>query len=348
MLYRWGYWQMQLSKYTFLSLGALALSSCGSLGSDEFDSDIPTSGANPFPAGEVSDTPVRIGEPFTVDGTVFTPEDVTSYDEVGYASWYGSELDGSTTANGEIFSASSSSASHKTLPLPTYAEVTALDTGRTILVRINDRGPLVKDRLIDLSESAARQLGITGQELAGVRVRKVNPPNQERAILRNGGQALARIDTPESLTRILKERLAKLPVPQGRVRAAAARPTPPVAGAPRNSSGDRFVTEGAPGAPRATPRAAPRNDGRFVVEGAGSKRLTRPAAVSGFVVQLSSFSSRDRADALARKVGANVVPSSDGRLFRVRYGPFATEVEAQQGLANARKRGYPQARIFRE
>lgn len=347
MLYQWGYWQMQLSKYIFLSLGASALASCGSLGSDDFEPDISGPGAgSAAPFGTVSDIPVRIGEPFQVGSTTYTPEDVTSYDEVGYAGWYGSELNGRTTANGEIFSATSSSASHKTLPLPTYAEVTALDTGRTILVRINDRGPLVNDRLIDLSEAAAQQLGITNQSVAGVRVRKVNPPNQERAILRNGGQALPRTDTPESLTRILRDRLAKLPVPAEPVRLAAPAPTNvPTAptNSPRANNDGRFVIEGS-----SNPRPAANTDGRFVVEGAGSKRLTRPAAVSGFVVQLSSFSSRDRAFALAQKVGANVAQSSDGRLFRVRYGPFATEAEAQQGLANARQRGYPQARIFRE
>lgn len=334
---------MQLSKYIFLSFGAYALSSCGSLGPEEFTPDISSSSdpSSELFSGQVSDTPVRIGDPFTIDGTKYTPEDVTSYDEVGFASWYGSELNGSTTANGEIYSASTISAAHKTLPLPTYVEITALETGRTILVRINDRGPLVNDRLIDLSEGAARQLGINNQDVAGVRVRKVNPPNQERAILRNGGVAMPRIDTPESLTSILRERLAKLPVPNGRIRTAAIPPNA-VANNNRANNDERFVTEG-----RNNPQlSASRND-RFVVEAAGSN-VQKKSKVSGFVVQLSSFSLKSRADALARKVGGNVAPSADGSLFRVRYGPYATEEEAQQGLANAQQRGYNQARIFRE
>src|SRR3546814_5946229 len=72
-------------------------------------------------------------------GVTYTPIDVADYDEVGYAGWYGDDLAGKPTANGEIFDPASISAAHKTLPLPSYVEVTALDTGRTILVRVNDR-----------------------------------------------------------------------------------------------------------------------------------------------------------------------------------------------------------------
>ena len=113
-------------------------------------------------------------------------------------------------ANGEAFIPSAFTAAHKTLPLPSYVEVTALDTGRTILVRINDRGPFANDRLIDLSAGAARQLGITGQGVTGVRVRKVNPPEQERAALRSGRSVAERIATPESLLRVLNMKLCQI------------------------------------------------------------------------------------------------------------------------------------------
>ncbi len=345
MLYRWGYWQMQLSKISLLIGGALLLSSCGSSGSNEFVDDL--GGISPQSTG-VSDTPVRIGAPYKVGNKTYTPEDVAAYDEVGYASWYGANFDGRQTANGEIFSATGYSGAHKTLPLPTYVEVTNLETGRTILVRINDRGPFADDRLIDLSEAAARQLGIVEQGVAGVRVRKVNPPEQERAILRNGGEASLRADTPDSLTRILRERLAKLPTPKASTRVATPSPVPNVSGNnPNNANRDgRFIVEGSGKTAQPTRQS---NDGRFIIEGAGTtgQRIS-VAATSGLVVQLSSFSSRDRAQALARKVGGNVAQSSDGRLFRVRFGPYATEAEAQEGLAKARQQGYPQARIFRE
>lgn len=334
---------MKLSNISIVAGGALVLSACGSLGSNDFEPELGSAATQ----SAVSDFPIIIGEPYKIGGTTYTPEDVTEYDEVGYASWYGADFNGKQTANGEIFSASGFSGAHKTLPLPSYAEVTNLDTGRTILVRLNDRGPFADDRLIDLSEAAARQLGIIDQGVAGVRVRKVNPPEQERAILRNGGEASLRAETPDSLTRILRDRLAKLPTPKAPVRVAAPSQNTPVAASSGNNDG-RFVVEGGRGnTPAANSNAS--RDGRFVVEGAGASGQKAAAATGNdFIVQLSSFSSRSRANALARKVGGNVVPSSDGRLFRVRFGPYSTEAQAQEGLAKARQQGYPQARIFRE
>src|SRR6188768_1772005 len=99
----------------------------------------------------VSDVPVRIGQPYTVRGTTFTPAAEPAYDRVGYATWYGPES-GNQTANGERFRPDWVTAAHTTLPLPSYVEVTALDTGRRTLVRINDRGPFTgRGRIIDLS-----------------------------------------------------------------------------------------------------------------------------------------------------------------------------------------------------
>ncbi len=341
---------MQLNKHIIVIGGALALSSCGSLGSNDISSNVPVATNTQF--NTVSDTPVKIGDPFTVKGKTYTPVDVNEYDEVGYASWYGENFEGRPTANGEIFSASASSGAHKTLPLPSYVEVTALDTGRTILVRLNDRGPFANDRLIDLSEGAARQLGIIEQGVAGVRVRKVNPPEQERAVLRNGRQAAIRPDTPESLTRILRKNLSKQPKPVAPIRTAA-RPATPIANgqaqtSQRRANDGRFIVEGQGTSGRRNAASSTSKNGSFVVEGGGARSTKQPKVSRGLVVQLSSFSSRARAEALARKAGAKVSASSDGRLFRVRYGPYSSETEAQQGLANARQRGYSQARIFRE
>lgn len=136
----------------------------------------------------VSDTPVKIGRPYAVRGTTYVPAADPSYDMLGRASWYGSES-GNRVANGEKFRPKAVTAAHPTLPLPTYAEVTALDTGRTILVRINDRGPFARGRIIDLSRGAAEQLGIRAQGHAAVRVRVVQPPERDRKRLRKGKRA---------------------------------------------------------------------------------------------------------------------------------------------------------------
>jgi rare lipoprotein A len=113
----------------------------------------------------------KIGSPYKIDGHWYVPKVDERYDEKGVASWYGDAFHGKLTANGEIFDKRRLSAAHKTLPLPTLVEVENLENGRRITVRVNDRGPFVDDRVIDLSHAAADELGFTGKGLARVRVR---------------------------------------------------------------------------------------------------------------------------------------------------------------------------------
>lgn len=113
----------------------------------------------------------KIGTPYQVGGRWYEPRVQPNYDQTGIASWYGTDFHGRRTSNGEVFDMTALSAAHKTLPLPSYAYVTNLDNGRTILVRVNDRGPYVDDRLIDLSYASATALGTTHGGLGRVRVR---------------------------------------------------------------------------------------------------------------------------------------------------------------------------------
>ncbi len=167
-------------------------------------------------SGPAADYPVVIGAPYTIDGVTYTPTDALNSDNVGYAV-AGSE-------GGEAISIA-----HKTLPVPSYAEVTSLDSGKTILVRVERRGPMTNDRLVELSPGAADQLGLSGTNKAPIRIRRVNPPEVERAILRTGGRAPARMDTPQSLLTVLKRKLdpALLPPP-----IAAPTPVPAVTPTP--------------------------------------------------------------------------------------------------------------------
>lgn len=147
----------------------------------------------------VSDWPVKIGRPYSVRGVTYVPAASPGYEAVGYASWYGSES-GNRTANGERYRARWVSGAHTTLPLPSYVEVTALRTGRMVLVRVNDRGPFSSTRVIDLSRGAARLLGIEQTGRAAVHVRLVDPPERDRARLRRGKPAATRGDaSPEQL-----------------------------------------------------------------------------------------------------------------------------------------------------
>jgi rare lipoprotein A len=117
----------------------------------------------------------KVGAPYQVAGRWYVPRAVDTYEESGVASWYGPAFHGRRTANGETYDMHALTAGHPTLPLPSYAYVTNLDNGRTILVRINDRGPYVKDRMIDLSLRSARELGFDGHGTARVRVKYAGP-----------------------------------------------------------------------------------------------------------------------------------------------------------------------------
>jgi len=120
---------------------------------------------NPFFGGSY-----KIGDPYLVDGKVYYPSDNIDYDEVGIASWYGKKFHKKLTANGETFDMFKISAAHKTLPLPSIVKVTNLENNKSIILRVNDRGPFAKNRIIDLSMRAAERLGFKDQGTSKVRV----------------------------------------------------------------------------------------------------------------------------------------------------------------------------------
>ena len=112
-----------------------------------------------------------LGRPYQVGGTWYTPREEPGYNRTGRASWYGELFHGRRTANGEIYDMERLSAASPTLPLPVYAQVTNLANGRTIVVRVNDRGPYANDRIMDLSRRSAEVLGFRGNGTAPVRVK---------------------------------------------------------------------------------------------------------------------------------------------------------------------------------
>jgi rare lipoprotein A len=112
----------------------------------------------------------KLGKPYKVNGTWYFPKEDGKYDEIGIASWYGPGFHQKITANGEYFDMDLVTAAHKTLPLPSVVRVTNLENGRSLLVRVNDRGPFVNDRIIDLSRKASELLGFIARGTAKVRV----------------------------------------------------------------------------------------------------------------------------------------------------------------------------------
>ncbi len=147
----------------------------------------------------------RVGKPYEVAGRTYVPEENINYSAVGMASWYGDDFHGRYTANGEVFDMNSISAAHPTLPLPSYVRVTNLANNRSIIVRVNDRGPYTGGRLIDLSVKTAQLLDFHGRGLARVKVEYVGRAPLEgsddrklMATLREGNPAVAPIQVAAS------------------------------------------------------------------------------------------------------------------------------------------------------
>ncbi|MBL4893343.1 MAG: septal ring lytic transglycosylase RlpA family protein [Emcibacter sp.] len=118
----------------------------------------------------------KVGKPYRVSGKTYRPAADPHYDRTGLASWYGSKFHGRKTANGDIFNMNDLTAAHTTLPMPSYVRVTNLDNGRWLILQINDRGPFIGDRLIDVSRRAAQLLGFEKKGVTKVRVQAVEGP----------------------------------------------------------------------------------------------------------------------------------------------------------------------------
>jgi rare lipoprotein A len=117
----------------------------------------------------------KVGKPYVINGVTYYPAEDPSYDRTGIASWYGKDFHGKQTANGELFDMGAISAAHPTLPMPSLVYVTNLANGRTLLVRVNDRGPYKPGRIIDLSRRSASLLGFEGNGVTQIRVRYAGP-----------------------------------------------------------------------------------------------------------------------------------------------------------------------------
>ncbi|MCB2065393.1 MAG: SPOR domain-containing protein [Erythrobacter sp.] len=316
--------------------------------------------------GPQADYPVTVGDPYVIDGVTHTPVDVLNYDEVGY-------LAVDEGARGY-------SGAHHTLPLPSYVEVTSLETGRTVLVRLERRGPMTSNDVVALSPAALAQLGASAQ--TPVRVRRVIPPEEQRAVLRAGNAAPLRMDTPMSLVAVLQRRLpasgsatlnatphvphplesvdiaassatpAPMPMELPQVAVVEPVPAPLVAPIPEPAPALEPVDLLQVAAVEPVPAPAVENPvlpslddpAPVVAEAPAEAPAPAPAAEGRFVVQAAAFANPDNARRAANVLGGEIVQS--GNLYRVRTGPFATRGEAEASLANVRRAGYSDARIL--
>lgn len=273
----------------------------------------------------------KIGQPYQIDGTWYYPAEQWDYDETGIASWYGEAFHGKYTANNEVFDLNGLTAAHRTLPMPSVVEVTNLENGRTLNVRVNDRGPFARGRIIDLSRRAAQLLGFEGSGTAKVRVRILVPESIQVASLagRNGGDVEA-------------TRVAAVAAPSA---AVAAEPLPPAPGVRVAAPPPPSPASAPP--PRAIPAVFTTVDPPPLPE----RVAIVPVKSTQIYVQAGAFARSDNAMRLkARLDGFGLVVVSGARvngtdMFRVRLGPLATIDEADQLLSRVIGSGVPEARI---
>ena len=284
----------------------------------------------------------KVGTPYEVNGIWYHPEESFTYDAVGEASWYGPGFDGNLTANGEIYDQNALTAAHPTLQMPSLVRVVNLENGRSVVVRVNDRGPFAHDRIIDVSRRAAELLGFLDQGTAQVRVQVLTDESYAIAVAARGGDP-----GPMVPARPREEvQVASLAAP-----APLAAPTPPTAPTP--------LAAPAPlAAP--TPLVAPVPDQRPVQSAAPARpsiqTQSAPArpdlAEERYFVQAGAFSVYDNAtrlrDRLAPLANTTIAPLTRGdgsTLYLVQLGPIESADRADEVLAGVIDRGQSDARI---
>jgi rare lipoprotein A len=263
----------------------------------------------------------KVGKPYQVNGVWYYPRVDYSYDETGIASWYGPDFHARRTANGEIYDMNALTAAHKTLPLPSIVRVVNLRNGRAVKLRVNDRGPFVNGRIIDVSRRAAQLLGFIGQGTAPVRVEVIADESRRVAALAQGGpQAVASAPTQP----VAVSSLAGAPPPS----------LPSKSAAPTRSSLPPVVDP--------TPAAEP------LVTHVPVK------PVSGMYIQAGAFIQREYALRLQRRLASigptRIVEATVGqrRFYRVRLGPVSTVEEGDRLLERVLKSGSAGARLVVE
>lgn len=317
---------------------AVALSGCAEVqflsqaSKEILPPETPVDGQSPYGGNGLR---YKVGKPYKIKGQWYYPKEDFSYVEQGIASWYGPNFHGKTTANGAIFDMNKVSAAHRTLPLPSMVRVTNLENGRSLKVKVNDRGPYAHNRIIDLSKRAAQLLGFQLKGTAMVRVEVLEAESRELVAVMNG-----------------------------ETRAAANQPPPPEASPSVGVKSESLAPP--PGVKASTPKSndhkvdvASNEDTSFTVEREPLAVPQQDADVSvvsvasnpQIFVQAGAFS--DYSNAVRTKAKLSVlgpalieqINKADRPLFRVRVGPFSKVDEADRHHDAIIAAGYPDARI---
>jgi rare lipoprotein A len=310
----------------------------------------------------------KVGKPYKVNGVWYFPKEDYNYDEVGYASWYGPDFHNKRTANGEVFDMNMLSAAHKTLPLPSVIRVTNLQNGRSLILRVNDRGPFVNDRILDVSKKGAQLLGFKDQGTTKVRVELLPEESMTVASLAQNANYIKpeEIKPVESGEIVVTNELKSLqsfgdpdekPVgrslPGGTLDEGVLFDDQPLSSLSRKATEqaspvmseddyNRQLEESLKG-----PAIESKPEPSFVQE----RAAPLPQTGKQFFVQAGAFSRVENAEKTAKKLASvgqtctSKISTSRGDLYKVQVGPFSSNFEARQAMKKVAMLGHPDAHV---
>ncbi len=264
----------------------------------------------------------KVGNPYQAGGIWYYPKEDYSYNEVGIASWYGSDFHAETTANGETYDMNAMTAAHKTLPLPSFVMVTNLENGKKVVLRVNDRGPFVNNRIIDVSKKAAEELGFLKQGTTKVRVQIMPKESKE---IKEWMLAFGNKGVPTSAVFTMPKTDSSKPLYE-----------------PAKKE-EKEVIYG-----KGTEKTKISSDSeKTAVE-------ITSFLPEGFYIQAGAFSSQENAQALAGVLSSYGTPviqrtiQKDREFFRVRIGPFENGRKALSVLDKMKEEGYSSVQLVQE
>jgi rare lipoprotein A len=279
------------------------------------------------------DAVYRLGKPYKVNGVWYFPAENDRYDEIGYASWYGGEFHNKRTANGEIFDKNRLTGAHKTLPLPSIVRVTNIENSKSVILRVNDRGPFTSDRLIDVSEHAAKLLEFPDKGVTRVRVEIL--PEESRVAVR---QTSRKKEVDALLSEKKTQVVEKLSQPQGKDAIIIAETIPDETPSPEEAKETVNLFDTSSVSPTEAVEPTP-----------------AVPVVSGnpVYIQVGIFRKQENAENTVKKV-SSIGPAKSwlsdvgGKvLYRVQVGPFNDMGEAQKALSQVKEQGLPDAYVMK-
>jgi rare lipoprotein A len=302
----------------------------------------------------------KVGAPYTIDGVTYVPREEFDHVEIGMASWYGPGFHGRHTANGEVYNQSERTAAHRTLQMPSVVRVTNLDNGRSTTVRINDRGPYARNRVLDVSRASAEALGMIRAGTAHIRIDQLSAESMavKEVALAGGGPseqeaAIARVESgrgaPAPTTAVAQAPPPAPPQAPPQAPPPPAPPVPPPRPVPQQSPPPRPAEQ----LVWATPPPAQPVVQPVRASAAGSPTIASLAAhpPGAYYVQAGAFSTMANAErkrGMIASYGATEISQavSGGReVFRVRLGPYTTSDAAGIVADRLKRSGYGDARV---